>query len=118
MSNRINPAQVTGTITATGTAHAIGPYKFRVGSSIKGINVTVYSTNTTDVVSIVGVPPDTDFTSANNQVELNASIGCPSVTNFNGASSLLATSDMYVYATTCTGTITVIIEKVSATSRV
>lgn len=120
MSNRINPAQVNGTITATGTANAIGPYKFRAGSSIDGVNIRAYSTNTTDVFSVIAASPDVDFTVAANQIIAKTAQTCPSVVSFSNKSSNqeLPSCDLYVYATTCTGTITVAIEKISSTSRV
>lgn len=120
MSNRINPAQVNGTITATGTGNAIGPYKFRIGASLDGVNIRGYSTNATDVFSVIIVPPDTDFTNANNQILRWTGLTCPAATFFsNKLGNLpLPSSDIYVYATTCTGTITVVVEGVSSTSRV
>lgn len=114
MSNRINPAQVSGTITATGTANAIGPYKYRIGSSSVGVAVTLVSTNTTDVLSVVAVPPDADFTSGNNTIITYASLGVPNCLSFSAVAannSTLPNCDIYVYATTCTGTISVVIAK-------
>jgi len=120
MSNRINPAQVNGTITATGTGNAIGPYKFRIGASLDGVNIYGYSTNATDVFSVIVVPPGTDFTNANNQIIAKTALTCPNLASFSNktAVNMLPSCDIYVYATTCTGTMTVAMERISSTSRV
>lgn len=104
---RINPAEINGTITSTGVANAIGPYKFQP-PTMRGVDVQAVSTNSTDVVEIIAVPCGADQTDANNYIATFASQTCPVGETVAGDyNELKSPCDIYVYASTCTGTITV-----------
>lgn len=116
MSN-INPSKLIGTISATGTGNAIGPFKFRVSSGAQGLSLAVASTNTTDVVQVVGVFPGASITAAANLL-VSVSQTCPGIVNLVGEGSKVADADYYVYGTTTTGTITASFQLEPAHSRV
>lgn len=104
---RINPTQINGTITSTGVANAIGPYKFQP-PTMRGVDVQAVSTNSTDVVEVIAVPCGADQTDANNYIATFASQTCPVTKTVAGDyGGVKSPCDIYVYASTCTGTITV-----------
>lgn len=114
---RTNPFAINGTITATGVANAIGPYRYRGSSNMNSIRIAATSTNVTDVCSIIfvepGVAPSVNVDEA------------PIISNYTPASGLTCPFnftidrhqmggeyDVYVFATTATGTISVKIQRV------
>lgn len=114
---RVNPFEIDGTITATGIANAIGPYRYRGGRTMDSVRVSANSTNITDVCSIIILEPNT-VPSANVDEALI-------VSNYTPASGLTCPFsftidrhqmggqvDVYVFATTATGTIKVKIQRV------
>lgn len=113
---RINPAEIIGTITATGDSNAIGPYRYRGGHNMISIRISGQSTNTTDVCKIIvvepGQTPGTNLDEVPALVNYSASTGlvCP----FSIVLDREETGgqcDIYVVGTTVTGTIKVKIQR-------
>lgn len=120
MAIRVNPANLQGTITATGIGTAnstVGPYSFRGAPSMKGVEILATSTNTTDAVQIYLTEPGTALATNAAAKPYNAqgggSIGALTVPfNIVLDSDLLGGKcDIYVVGTTATGTISVTIKR-------
>jgi hypothetical protein len=103
-SARINPYEINGTITSTGLENGIGPYKFRKGGISVDMGAT--SSNSTDVVQVDVVFPGKDPSDSNNVILSFTDQTVPiSFTVVGDFQELKGPCDIYLYATTCTGTI-------------
>lgn len=119
MAIRINPNELTFTaISGTGVANAVGPYRFRPGRAIGGVTISGTSSNATDVVQVAVVEPGGAAPTTNtaeipyivNKGSAQAALTVPFSATFDAA-QLGGPCDIYVYATTNTGSITVNIKR-------
>ena len=122
---RINPAQLSTTaLVSTGVANAQGPYRFRGGSSLKGVEISGTSSNATDAVQIVatepGVTPGANtgekFTTISNAILQVGPLTCPFHLML-GPDEIGGACDIYAYATTNTGSIIVNFKRVESGGR-
>lgn len=122
---RVNPSeQVTTALVSTGVANAQGPYRFRGGSSLKGIEISGTSSNATDAVQIVvtepGVAASTNagekLTTISNAILQVGPLTCPFHLML-GPDEIGGACDVYAYATTNTGSIIVNIKRVESGGR-
>jgi hypothetical protein len=124
---RVNQATFSGTCTAgTGIGKAVGPYRFRPGRGVKGVNITITSTAASDAASIVAAAPGqsaASFDVTTNAPSLfPANLGTPlaalvvPVSISLDSSALGGPCDLYVYPTTQTGVITVVFRRLETSS--
>lgn len=127
---RVANAQLSGTITTIGVGIAqatVGPYRFRGGASVKGVNISATSTVAADAVQIYVTEPGSVATAtaltATNAEKITLSTGAVmgvTVTPFSmsiDSDELAGQKDIWVVGTTVTGTITVNIQRIENQGR-
>lgn len=100
MTNRVNPAEINGTLSGTGSGNAAGPYRFRGGRSVQGVVLSGESTNTTDKIALWACAPG-DTIGTNTSFVLVAATATPFLTKV----TLGGTFDLYVVPDTNAGTL-------------
>lgn len=109
--SRINPAILSSTITTTGLANGVGPYRYRGGNNMFGIVVETTSATAGDAATVWATPPG---------VALAAGTGA-SLTTITAQPGykliqLANDCDIYVSGTTIATTMTVFIESAQSTA--
>lgn len=100
---RVNPVEITGTITATGIANGVGPYRFRRDKYENSVRISV--TGSTDTFSIVICEPNA--TTSENFIVSNYVAASGLVAPFSfvpDAHQVGGQCDIYVVGTTVVGT--------------
>lgn len=115
MAIRINPSEISGTIAGTALSDALGPYRFRGGTSMDSVRISASSTNATDVGKIYFTEPGVTLATNDAEAPIVSNVPTTLTVPFSivlDSNQMGGKVDIYVAAPTKAGTFTARIQRV------